>query len=352
MKVQNLQELTSKVTGKIKQNRFIPLTQFIGIKTTETSLRLSATDGSNIISSTLNAQVKAGLDIAVSSELFTKLVSALPGEVEVEISFENDTLIIFNENINYKIPAISDDSGLIRYPEIPLPPTTAKFNRKKFLECYSKVQNAIDPQGLISHLTAVYVSDVMLGTNDHLITKVDCGDLFGQQVLLPLPFCEVMAQMSADEVECYIADGYITLLEPSTIIRGKLHEGLKDYPAEIIKNLFARNIDHHLTFSVSKFTDSVERVSLFINNFEDNFVDIKISDEGATVHSISGSGKEQIKFESSTGENEAIDIQVDVTLLSRLLKSFTSTTVDVTIGAEQIVAKKDDTQVICATAER
>ena len=352
MKVELLQTLTSKVTSKIKANKFIPLTQFVGVKTRDGKLMLCATDGSNHICSRVDTDMEPGVDISISTDLFSKLVNALPPQMDVMLSFENNTLVIHNDSINYHVPAISDDSGLIKYPEIQIPVVSTEFDLKKFTEHYNRVQNSVDAQSLIPYLAAIYVSDSMLGTNDHLLAKSNCGDLFGQPVLLPLPLCEVLMQLNGDKVSSYISDGYLTMFDSSTIIRGKLHDGLNEYPVNGIKNLFNMSFDSYVAVNVSNFASALDRISLFISDFDDNIMKMIISENKLSISSVNKSGYEEVVFDSKEGNVPNITAFVDVTLLGRLLKSFTTPLVNLYVNDGQIVAHAGDTEVICATAQK
>lgn len=348
MKVESLQALSSKVTSKIKANKFIPLTQFIGIKTRAGKLMLSATDGSNHICGEIDTELEEGVDISVSSELFTKLVNALSPQMDVSLKLEDNNLIIFNSAVNYHIPAISDDSGLIKYPEISKPVNATEFDLKKFVECYKMVQNSVDAQSLLPYLASIYVSDVMLGTNNHLLAKADCGDLFGQPVLLPLPLCEVIMQLTGDKVSMCIEEGYVHLFDNTTIIKGRLHEGLAQYPVENIKNLFALSVNSYIKVNSSNLSSALDRVTLFVNDFDDNSVDLTLTDDKLSLASISKSGYEEIGVEGKEGENENITCRIDPRLLDRLLKSFNTPSINTTISEKKIIASSDKIVVICA----
>lgn len=350
MKVDILQSLTSKVTGKIKANKFIPLTQFIGVKVRDGKLLLCATDGSNSICSKVGADISDDVNISVSSELFVKLVNALPPEMEVDISFSGNNLVISNNSIDYHIPAISDDSGFIKYPEIDVPDNLASFDFKKFSDSYNQVQNCVDAQSLYPYLSAVYVSDIMLGTNNRLLAKVDCGDLFNQPVLLPLPLCEVMMQLEGDKIEFSVDNGYLTMRDDNTIIRGKLHDGLNEYPVEGIKGLFEQSIDYFQKVNVDNLNSILDRISLFISDFEDNIMNVDIKKDKLSILSISKSGYEELKCDGSEGDIVEQKIPIDVRLFSRMLKSFVTPSVEMTFLDKQVVAKKDNTQVICSFA--
>jgi DNA polymerase III sliding clamp (beta) subunit (PCNA family) len=339
MKVETLQALISRVTSKIKVNKFIPLTAFVGVKTREGKLVLVATDGSNYVSGSTETDMQDGVDISVDSDLFSKLISALAPEVNVELSVENNNLRIKNESIDYTVPAISDDSGIIKYPEVTRPAEAQEFDLKKFSEAYNKVQNSVDPQSLVPYMSAVYVSDVMLGTNNYLLAKSNCGNLFGQPVLLPLPLCENIMQIVGDKASYNIADGYLTVFTESTIVRGKLHEGINDYPVDAIKALFENSIENHASVNTGILTSAIGRVSLFISDFDDNGIKVSFGSDKMSISSVSRSGHEDVGYDSH------------VRLLTRFLKSFTAPAVNISYTDTQIIGSKDDTEVILSLME-
>lgn len=351
MKVETLQDLISRVTSKIKVNKFIPLTAFVGVKTREGKLVLVATDGSNYVSGSTETDMQDGVDISVDSDLFSKLISALAPEVNVELSVENNNLRIKNESIDYTVPAISDDSGIIKYPEVTRPAEAQEFDLKKFSEAYNKVQNSVDPQSLVPYMSAVYVSDVMLGTNNYLLAKSNCGSLFGQPVLLPLPLCENIMQIVGDKASYNIADGYLIVFTESTIVRGKLHEGINDYPVDAIKALFENSIENHASVNTGILTSAIGRVSLFISDFDDNGIKVSFRSDKMSISSVSRSGHEDVGYDSHEGEIAEKDVKCDVRLLTRFLKSFTAPAVNISYTDTQIIGSKDDTEVILSLME-
>lgn len=347
-----LKDLLTQVTGKIKENKFIPLTQFVGIKSKhDTELELVATDGTNFVSGKetgLSGMPNA--DIAVVKDTLVKLISSLPYTLEIVLAVQDDNLVITGDGICYKLQAIKDTDGLVTFKDVQVPKVSEELNLQAFRNSYSKVQNSIDPQGLVPYLSAVYVSESMYGTNNYLLAKSDCGKMFGEDVLLPLPLCENILQIAEDTARFKIDGDTLTVFTNQLTVQGKLHDGIASYPVKMIDRLFSRADSKSALVSVDLLADALNRVSLFVNTFDDNAMQVSFNEQGMTVSSVTQSGREVIPYSNGNAIEQAPS-KFDIRLLTRLAKTFVGTEYDdvsIYVIDNQAVAQAGDTKVILA----
>ena len=96
-------------------NNLIPITQMIGIKSTGSELVLCTTDKSNDLKVIIDKVAGDEFDVTIQLETFAKLISKVTSD-SVELSVDNDILVV-NANGEYKIPLVSDEEGLVSFPD-------------------------------------------------------------------------------------------------------------------------------------------------------------------------------------------------------------------------------------------
>ena len=112
-----LKEAVNNSLKGTSNNALIPITQMIGIKLNNNKLHLLSTDMTNTLEMTLDKVLGDDIDITVEAEKFGKLISKMTSP-EIDLSVKDDVLIV-KGNGTYKIPLISDEEGLVSFPEIP-----------------------------------------------------------------------------------------------------------------------------------------------------------------------------------------------------------------------------------------
>ena len=97
-------------------NNLIPITSMIGIKLSDGKLRLLTTDMTNTLCIIIDKVAGDDMDITVDADKFGKLIAKTTSE-DIDLSVKDDILFV-KANGTYKIPLISDEEGLISFPDV------------------------------------------------------------------------------------------------------------------------------------------------------------------------------------------------------------------------------------------
>lgn len=334
--------------SKVVENKFIPLSSLVGVKATKGNIIMTRTDGTNFIQVEVPGYDGEDFNVTISEELFTNLMRTLPQDSEIVITVEEGNFIIKNDTMRFSLPAVLDDTGVVVYPEFTVPTELTDFNVSEFKEKYSRVSSCIDSNALQPHLGALYMSNVVIGTNSYIMSKSDYQNTLNRELLITLPVCELINTLEDTEARIWVNSTDIYVEDSSTKIKGKLHEGIIHYPGEKIIELFNASTTTEYEISLQALQSAISRISIFISELEQNRIKFSFDGQMLTILSMSTSGKEKINLEKVIN-NTPIDLIFDVRLLNRFLKTFSTPVITLSVSKHMLIGKGGDTISILAS---
>ena len=166
-----MKEAVNKAIKGAGFNNLIPITSMIGIKLSDGKLRLLTTDMTNTLCIIIDKVAGDDMDITVDADKFGKLIAKTTSE-DIDLSVKDDILFV-KANGTYKIPLISDEEGLISFPDI-------KMMDDKNVQCSTKLSSVMQAYNINKSalaktlenpaLTGYYCGDTVISTDANVIT--------------------------------------------------------------------------------------------------------------------------------------------------------------------------------------
>ena len=355
IKTEELNRLLNIVYQGAGNNKLIPITQMIGIKVEENKLTLSSTDSFNYLY--VNAKVEEStkdIDLCVNADLLSKLVSKFDCEfTTMELV---DRSLEVTGNGKYKLELLLDEDGIYKFPvkEIPDNLTFQEIKTDKFIKAKKYAEKSLAQTMEEPDLIAYYINqDNVVSTDRNIMTVMEEG-LSDTPLTLRSKFIDLVVGMkdtvklthwvneNTKEVNICINDG-------ETTIYSKVNGIVEDYPYEAIKQLISSaEFKYNAKVNVKDLLAILDRISLFVTQYDSNTINIVLSDNKLFISSIKSTGVESLAL---TENSEPISWQgkIDIEFLKNQLTSFSKELISIYLGNDNCIKLVEDniTKLIC-----
>lgn len=345
VKTITLQEMLSKATKAVTNNKLLPITGLIGIKCENNKLTIITSDATNYMYVSSESVVGDNIDVAVSADMFAKLISKMTCDT-VTLSVTDDYLEI-KGNGTYKLEFPFDENGsIVKFPD-------------KFKKLDSKVidEGTISSGTINSILTSVkpalavtpeapcymgyYVGDTVVGTDTYKIARLDTK-LFNVPTLISAELMNLVGIISDAEIEYTMyKDGSITFVSDTIKVYGKKMSGIEDYSIDAINNLISVTTDSSCSVSKTDILQLLDRLALFVNPYDKNGIRLTFTEDKLIVDSRSNSGVEAIEYLSKSNVKE-LSCLIDIEMLQSQIKSVPSDTITMYFGLDTALTISHD----------
>lgn len=317
-----LKEMVARVVRGASNNKLIPLSSLMLIELSNNELTLVTTDATNYLYITKPVE---GEDfyIVVQAEQFSKLISKLTCQnVVLDIT---DSALEVKGNGSYKIDIPLDDGEFIKYPD---PLKDIKLNKKSKKEiAFSDIQtilvsckSALATTFENPCYTGYYVGDRVITTNQETISALN-KKLLGKDVLISSEYMDLLSVMTTDKVTVYIVDNDIVCQSDDCTVYGKLMEEVGDFAYDEISELLDKEFNSSCEFSKSAILSLLERISLFVGDYDDFAIQLLFTEEGLQIESMKSNGVEVIPYIKSN-EFSAFKCLMDIRSLTNIIKAY------------------------------
>lgn len=334
-------------------NKLIPLTELIGISLNDGKLKLYSTDMTNFLTVTVDKVTGEDINICVEAEKFTKLVSKITSS-EIELNINDDSLVVKANGV-YKLPIIMDEEGIVEFPqnkEIVI--NSGEIKLTSVLSAYNINKNALAKTLEQPYLTGYYCGEKVISTDSVVITFNNFS-LFGKdfEPLLISPQMMYLLTLNNEEDIKFGVDGENLVFSTSNIeIRGPKLSGIEDYPIDAINEYLNVNFESKCKISKQLVLDVLDRLSLFISQYDKNGAYFTFGRKGLKIYSKKDSSVETVNYIESD-KFTSFTCFVDIVMLKEQLQACPEDTITLWYGNEnalkietgniiQIIALLDD----------
>lgn len=334
-------------------NKLIPLTELIGISLNDGKLKLYSTDMTNFLTVTVDKVTGEDINICVEAEKFTKLVSKITSS-EIELNINEDSLIVKANGV-YKLPIIMDEEGIVEFPqnkEIVI--NSGEVKLTSVLSAYNINRNALAKTLEQPYLTGYYCGEKVISTDSVVITFNNFS-MFGKdfEPLLISPQMMYLLTLNNEEDIKFGVDGDNLVFSTSNIeIRGPKLSGIEDYPIDAINEYLNVNFEAKCKISKQLLLDVLDRLSLFISQYDKNGAYFTFGRKGLKIYSKKDSSVEMVNYIESD-KFISFTCFVDIVMLKEQLQACPEDTITLWYGNEnalkietcniiQIIALLDD----------
>lgn len=333
-----LKEVVNNSLKGTSNNALIPITQMIGIKLNNNKLHLLSTDMTNTLEMTLDKVLGDDIDITVEAEKFGKLISKMTSP-EIDLSVKDDVLIV-KGNGTYKIPLISDEEGLVSFPEIPKIEATEQLTVKlsSIMSAFNINKSALAKTLEQPCLTGYYCGDNVISTDSMVITFNKFNMFNSKQPLLISPqMMNLMSLFKNEDIKVTLggADELI-IYDDNIMIYGTLLEGIEDYPVEEISRYLDVAFDSYCKIPKALLLSVLDRLQLFIEPYDKNGAYFNFTRKGLNIHSRKDASTETINYIESH-EFKPFTCLVDIPMLKEQLQAYPEDTVKLWYGDDNAI---------------
>ncbi len=324
-----MKEAVTKAIKGAGFNNLIPITSMIGIKLAGGKLRLLTTDMTNTLCIIINKVSGEDMDITVDADKFGKLIAKTTSE-DIDLSVKEDVLFV-KANGTYKIPLISDEDGLISFPDVNvcLIPN-AKTKLSSVMQAYNINKSALAKTLENPALTGYYCGDMVISTDANVIT-FNGFKMFDYEnpILISAQQMQLLTLNTKEDIDVSIGKTGIQFVTEDVVIDGAFMEGIEDFPANEVNAYLDEVFTSSCKVPKDLLLSVLDRLALFIEPYDKNGAYFTFGRKGINIHSKKDASTETINY-----------------VESKDFKPFVCC-VDIPMLKEQLQANPDDTVKIC-----
>ena len=331
-----MKEAVNKAIKGAGFNNLIPITSMIGIKLSDGKLRLLTTDMTNTLCIIIDKVAGDEMDITVDADKFGKLIAKITSE-DIDLSVKDDVLFV-KANGTYKIPLISDEEGLISFPDIndlsEIKEVDCKTKLSSVMQAYNINKSALAKTLENPALTGYYCGDTVISTDANVITfnQFKMFDI-ENPILISAQQMQLLTLNTKEDIEVYIGKTGIQFVTEDVIIDGSIMEGIEDFPAEEVNAYLGEAFTSMCKVPKDLLIGILDRLSLFIEPYDKNGAYFTFTRKGINIHSKKDASTEVINYVESK-DFEPFVCCVDIPMLKEQLQANPDDTVKICYGNE------------------
>ena len=340
-----LKDLINKAIKASTNNKMIPLTSFLSIELSAGRLSVTSSDAVNFFTVFTDDVSGEDFNVVVKGDLFSKIVSKTSSDTITLDLDTNTKLLSFKGNGNYKIDLPLDEEGeLIKFPKVNLD-TDAKYNGTIKLSTIKSAILANKPSLAIT-AEAPYLMNYLC-TPDSIISAdsynicINSVKTFDHNVLLTPMVFDLLSMFNSDDIEYSATDRVVIFTSPNMRLYAKFAPEMDKYPADKIGAFGETAFPSKCTVSKNALVNIVDRLSLFIKDYDVNGVRLTFTNEGIQITSTNDSATELLPYlESENFENYTCLVGVDT--IRKQVQARTGDVVKMEYGIENAIKLVDN----------
>jgi DNA polymerase III sliding clamp (beta) subunit (PCNA family) len=331
-----MKEAVNKAIKGAGFNNLIPITSMLGIKLSDGKLRLLTTDMTNTLCIIIDKVAGDDMDITVDADKFGKLIAKTTSE-DIELIIIDDVLSV-KANGTYKIPLISDEEGLVSFPDI-------KIMDDKNVQCTTKLSSVMQAYNINKSalaktleepaLTGYYCDDTNVITTDGCVITFNGFKMFEYEnpILVSAQQMQLLTLNTNEDINVYIGSASILFVTEDVVIDGALMEGIENFPVDSIKAYLDEAFTSSCKVPKDLLLATLDRLALFIEPYDKNGAYFTFGRKGINIHSKKDASTETINYVESK-DFEPFMCCVDIPMLKEQLQANPDDTVKICYGNE------------------
>jgi len=331
-----LNAMLSKVSKGVGNSKIMPITEYVEmILDEEGELFITATDLANFIT------VKAKLDgdqepgkAVVKADVLSKLVAKT---TVPKMTFKfNDKEGKVKGNGTYTL-ALFDGEEFPDYEFLGVEADKVTMDTSTLKKIFVVNKSAIANEVFMPCLTGYNVGTKAI-TTDGIKMCINSSPVFegttfaSKPVLLTQTLADLLQGLVDDRVVIERDGNKILFTTNDQTIFGTELDGIDDYPD--VTPILGMEYANMAVLPRQPLLDSIDRLSLFVDKFDNNGIKLNFSEGDLTVQELKGNSVEVIHLEQHVKGEEVGEITVNINYLKDLLSVLSADTVHVQYGEE------------------
>lgn len=353
IKTSILQEMVSKAVKGAGNNKMIPISSFIGIEINQGTLTLMTTDGSNQlrVSKKLDGD-STNFYSVVDVDKFSKLVGKTTSE-NIDL-INKDNYLEFKGNGTYKLDIpINEEGEIVKFPSIGLEvienEKTIELPIEKLKSIITTLKVSVAKTMEVPCLTGYYISDKSVATDRQMMGYIK-DSIIDEPILISSEMAELLQLLEGETVNLLKEDNKLYFATDNILIYGKQLEGIDKYPVSQIEQLMSLDYKYSVKCKKQDLLDVLDRMSLFVGNYDKNGVILTFSNDGLQVTSQESNATEIIELDMDANvDYEEFSCLIDIEMLKSQVQKNISDTIEIHYGQAQsiILVEGNTTTFIC-----
>lgn len=332
---EKFKDMVSRASKGASENKLIAITSMICIELKDNVLTLTTTDTANYLK--VIADKIEGDDIyaVVNVDLFSKLIA--------KITSANITLKLTDSSVEvkgdgtYSIPLEMDEDGPVKFPEYNFQkvgePEVIHLTSIKNILGINKA--AVAKSFETPCLCGYYMGDRIVTTDGDVICFNDTK-VFKAPALVSPEMMNLLSLNTEEKINCYRANDSFLFETPNVIVYGVSHEGLEQFPINEIEGYLEEDFGSMCVVSKSLLQNVVDRLSLFIDPYDNNGAYFTFTKDGMKVQSKKSSSVELVAYQESKDFSPFVCC-VDIPMLREQIDATPGETVSLWYGHEAAI---------------
>lgn len=330
-----LKEAVNKAIKGASFNNLIPLTSMLGIKVYEGNMRLLTTDMTNNLCILIDKIAGDDIDITVDADKFGKLISKMTSD-DTELTV-NDSVLVVKGNGTYKIPLVTDEEGLVSFPDVVIDGEVAnEVMLSSIMSAYNINKSALAKTLEQPSLTGYYCSDKVITTDSNVIT-FNAFNMLGNDapVLISAQMMQLLTLNKQEKIkwDYDTVKKELVFVSEDVIITGPFLEGIENFPAEAISAYLDEAFPSSCKVPKELLLSVLDRLALFIEPYDKNGAYFTFGRKGITIHSKKDASTEVINYVESK-DFEPFVCLVDIPMLKEQIQANPEDTIKLYYGNE------------------
>jgi DNA polymerase III sliding clamp (beta) subunit (PCNA family) len=306
VKTDVLKHMVTKASKASINNKMIPLTGLMNIELNGGKLSITTSDAVNFFTVMENDITGDNFKVVVATDLFSKLVAKTTSET-VTLDY-TDNVLTYTGNGTYTIDLPLNEEGQpITYPA----PTIPVDNIKTGVIKLSTIKSAIlanKPALAVTleapYLTGYYCNVDKIISADSFNICINNATTFPESVLISPIVFDLLSISDVEDINYEFTDTVIVFTTPKMKLVSKNMVGKDDYPVEAVMAYLDNEFPSNCTLPKTAVLNVVDRLSLFISDFDVNGVYLSFTAEGVKITSTKGNASETIPYQGSENFKE------------------------------------------------
>lgn len=347
IKTNILQSLVNKAIKASTNNKMIPLTGLMSIALVDGTLNITTCDGLNFFTVSAKDVTGENFEVVIRVDTFSKIVAKTTSEY-ITLTLDG-TALTYKGNGTYKIDLpLGPEGELITFP----------VNEFNFTEFESGTINLPYVKSVIVSnkpclattseypcLTCYYCGDggVIAGTRTNICYNE--VDTFETPALLTPMIFDLLSLFDSDEISYKYAENVIEFTSNNMRLFAKTMPYIDDYSNDKMKELAQLNFVSECVVSKSQLINVLDRLALFVDDFNINAVNLNFTKEGLQIVSMNDAGSEIIPYQESTGFAE-YSCCMDIALFKKNINARSGELVRIQYGlCNMLVSEENEPEV-------
>lgn len=337
-----LKSAVNKAVKGASNSKFSAITSLMNVVVSGGKFSLTTTDCNNYLTITDSILFGEDVTFTVGVDLFSKLVQKTSADkIKISVS-ENE--ISFTGNGTYKIPIQLDvDVSPIKYPnhEINSPDYTGTIKTSiiKNIIFHNKPSLAVTMEA--PYLTGyLCLPDKVISADSFNICSNEVITFKNKTLVLPIVF-ELLSMSSEEDIEYKVSDNNILFENSNMKLYSTMLDGVNDYPIDAISGLLNVEYTSDCVLPKTALLSVIDRLSIFINDNDQNGLYFNFTNNGVTVESIVGNAIETVPYQGSNNFKE-FSCCIGIDALKRQISSHSGEAIKLHYGDDRMIMIEDD----------